>query len=180
MFILATTANGKPEWIDDPSHLPTGKYDENLPLRVRLLADFNADGIQDLALSDVHSSLGVGGTNFILYLGNGKGKYRSHGNFVANLSCISLEKTPDKNIRLWTFRRLNGRMGYIGYNEVRDEGLSEYRSVIIHPGDGGTKLGNVIYEAVIKNSDLPIVDEVLQMTDGVAKWEGIEKLKNRK
>lgn len=48
--LAAVSVTGS-EWIEDPSLQPTVKDDIHCGERTRLLADFNADGIQDMAIS---------------------------------------------------------------------------------------------------------------------------------
>ncbi len=157
------------EWIDDPSTKAITKDDIHSGERFKMLADFNANGIQDMALSCDISLFGNAGGHFTLYLGNGKGQYRKHGEFFAHPMAVSLEKIGDK-VRLWTYHRGGGWIGKIGYTEVMKDKLSEYHSITIHPGDSGTKMGNAIFGAVIKNSDLPVTVERSVTKDGIVKW----------
>ncbi len=165
---LALSASDS-DWIANPSQEALAKDDSLSGERVRFLADFNADGILDMALSCDKSLFGNAGGQFTLYLGNGKGKYRKHGEFFAHPMAVSLEKIRDE-VRLWTYYRGGGWIGQIGYNEILKEKLSKYNSITIHPGDGGTKMGNAIYESVIKNSDLPITVEWSETKNGIVKW----------
>lgn len=169
ILLLTAIAVGGADWIKDPSLHPIVKDDIRNGERVRLLADFNADGIQDMALSVDRSLFGNAGGPFTLYLGNGKGKYRKHGEFFAHPMAVSLEKIHNK-VRLWTYYRGGGWTGQIGYYEILKDKLSEYHSITIHPGDGGTKMGNAIYESVMKNSDLPITVEWSETTNGNVEW----------
>ncbi|MBN1423450.1 hypothetical protein JXA88_02735 [Candidatus Fermentibacteria bacterium] len=157
------------EWSDDPSIRAVAKDDIHSGERFRMLADFNSDGIQDMALSCDMRSFGNAGGQFTLYLGNATGKYRKYGEFFAHTMAVSLEKIGTQ-VRLWTYCRLGGWIGQIGYYEVFEDTLSEYHSITIHPGDSGSKMGNAIYEAVIKSSDLPITVERSVTKNGVVKW----------
>ena len=157
------------EWSDDPSIKAIAKDGIYSGERFRMLADFNADGIQDMALSCDTSLFGNAGGHFILYLGNASGKYIKYGGFFAHTMAVSLEKIGE-NVRLWTYVRGGGWVGKIGYYEVQTDKLSEYHSITIHPGDSGTKMGNAIYKAVNNNSDFPIIIEKSVTNSGVVKW----------
>jgi hypothetical protein len=169
ILMLSAIAVGGAEWIEDPSLQPIVEDRIHSGERVRLLADFNADGIQDMALSVDRSLFGNAGGTFALYLGDGNGKYRKHGEFFAHPMAVSLEKINNK-VRLWTYYRGGGWIGQIGYNEVLKDRLSEYQSIAIHPGDSGTRMGNAIYESVIYNSDLSITVEWSETTNGIVRW----------
>ncbi|MHC4099033.1 MAG: hypothetical protein ACYSWZ_10465 [Planctomycetota bacterium] len=157
------------EWNADPSQDTLFMDELHSGERFRILADFNDDGIQDMALSFDISLFGNAGGLFTLYLGNAQGQYRKHGDFGAHPMAVSLEKI-DTKVRLWTYERGGGWIGQIGYYEVLKDKLSEYHSITIHPGDSGTEMGNAIYEAVFKNSDLPITVERSVTKEGIVKW----------
>jgi hypothetical protein len=123
--------------------MPLPKDDLHRGERFQMLADFNADEIQDMALSEDSSLLGNAGGQFTLYLGNAKGEYRKHGEFFAHTMAVSFEKVGAK-VRLWTYARGGGWIGQIGYYEVLKDKLSEYRSITIHLGGSGTQMGNAI------------------------------------
>ncbi len=155
------------EWIADPSVYPLQKETLRSGERYRLLADFNGDGIQDMALSYDTNLFGNASGHFWLYIGDGKGKYREHGVFVGSPRAVSLEKFGAK-VRIWLYLRGGAAIGVIGYYEVEKDKLSEYRSIEIHPQ--GTRMGNAIYEAVFENSDLPIRVERSVTKDGIVRW----------
>jgi hypothetical protein len=169
LFLLLPSISIGTEWVSDPSTKALQKDEIRSGERFRLLADFNADGIQDMALSFDASFFGDAGGQFILYIGNAKGEYRKHGEFFAHTMAVSLEKVGTR-VRLWTYARGGGWIGQIGYYEVENDRLSEYQSITIHPGDSGTKMGNAIYEAVTNNSDLPVKLEKSVTDEGIVKW----------
>lgn len=166
MMLLTPLAPPKSNWIEDPSSQPLSKEDGRGE-RFRLLADFNADGIQDIALSDDLSEWGKAGIDFTLYISDGNGKFCNHGRFFAHIKAVSLEKYGSV-VRIWTYHR-NGPSGLIGYNEVQKKKLSEFHSIEIHPGDG-REISNGIYNAVFPNSDLPIRVEESVTTGTKVVW----------
>jgi hypothetical protein len=174
VMALLTSCATRYEWITDPSQDTLYKDELHSGEHFRILADFNADGIQDMALSYDTSLFGNAGGHFTLYLGNAKGQYRKHGEFFAHTMAVSLEKIGTK-VRLWTYVRGGGGIGQIGYYEVLKDKLSEYHSITIHPGDSGTEMGNAICEAVFKNSDLPITVERSVTKKGIVKWINPDK-----
>lgn len=171
---------GDIEWIDDPSATPIPKYDWSSGERYRLLADFNADGVQDMALSYDTKMFGMAGGHFTLYVANHEGMYRKIGEFFAHTRAIALEKHFSRDsrplVRLWTYHRLSSTEGSIGYRIVEDDRLSPGDQLVIHGGDGGTKMSNDIYKAVFENSDIPIVVERSETeVNGVVNWIEIRK-----
>lgn len=156
-------------WIADPSQEPLQKFDRRSGERVRILADFNGNGIIDMALSCDRSLFGNAGGVFTLYVGNDTGRYRKHGEFFAHPNALAIEKVREK-VRLWTYLRGGGWIGQIGYHEVNENGLSGFQSITIHPGDGGSKIGNAISQSVFSNSDIPIIVEHSRTRDGVVEW----------
>ncbi len=164
LLILLPLVSTETEWIADPS---TGIRGEGY----RVLSDFNADGLQDMALSCETHLFGKAGGQFTLYLANGNGEYREHGKFFAHPKAIALERIEvNAKVRVWTYVRMGGWMGEIGYHEVEKDGLSQRHSMTIHPGSAGTRIGNAIYEAVITNSDPPVRVERSRVEDGIVKW----------
>ena len=171
LFFISNLAMANEIWVDDPSAIALvngGGFSE----RYRILGDFNDDGIQDMALSDDINSFGNGGGEFTLYLWNKKGKYQESGKFWAHPTAgtIAIEKW-EKEIRLWAYSHGGGGIGGLGYYEVREKGLSELHVITIHPGDSGTVMGNAIYDAVFKHSDVIFKVQRSTTKDGEVKWE---------
>ncbi len=157
------------EWIEDPSAVPLLHDEGQSAERYRILADFNGNGIMDMALSCSVSLFGNAGGQFTVYIQNEDGRFRRLGQFFGNPMALALERVGE-NIRLWTYVRGGGWIGQIGFYKVKEDGLSEYHGVTIHPGDSGTKMGRAIYEAVMTNSDLPITIEISKTEGEKIKW----------
>jgi len=165
----AAAAPGGHTWISDPSAKPLPRQEFPPQRRFRILADFNGDGIEDMALSTDTRMFGNAGGWFSLYLGNGEGKYREYDGFFAHPLAISLERRHEM-VRLWTYHRGGGASGMLGFRRVEEAGLSAYERIQIHPGDGGTRMGNAMMDAVFDNSDIPILVESGDMVDGEEVW----------
>lgn len=152
---LGTAVIRAGDLIDDPSRVPLEK---KMPYetgeRLRILADFNLDGLGDMALSDDLSMGGQGGIGFHLYVRDSSGKYFDAGEFGGKAGSIAIENNW-KCPRIWSYWRM-GSSGILGYREVTDTGLTRSTSIEIYTGDGGSKIGNAILKAVRGNSDAPI------------------------
>ena len=175
LVLFADVSMAAKPWIDDPSANPLRKAEGETwrsSERYRILADFNGDGIEDLALSYDTSLFGNGGGHFSIYLRNAEGKYQEYDDFGAHPSAnsIALEKWG-KEIRLWTYLHGGGGTGSLGYYEVTEEGLSERRSIETHPGDSGTAMGNAIIKAVFENSYVNFTVQQSTTVDGKIEWK---------
>ncbi len=137
--------------------------------RYRILGDFNCDGIEDMALSVDVSFFGNAGGDFDIYLRDNKSNLRKYASIFLHYRAIAIEKIGE-NVRLWVYRRCGGWIGDIGYYEVKAEGLSDYKSITIYPGDSGTGMGNAIYGAVLKNSAVEFRVEKSETVNGKVNW----------
>jgi hypothetical protein len=131
--------------------------------RLRILTDLDGDGVEDLLLSGDSASSGKMGRVWSVYLKR-KGEYAQVGEIWAHPKAIAIEQDQDRirsdpkarrHARIWVYLRGSGRNGSFGYYRVGDQGVDELKSVEIYPGDGGTELGNAIYEATFKRSPVP-------------------------
>ena len=162
------------EWIEDPSAVPLLHDEGQSAERYRILADFNGNGIMDMALSCSVSLFGNAGGQFTVYIQNEDGRFRRLGEFFGHPMALALERVGEK-VRLWTYVRGGGWIGQIGFYDVKEDGLSDYHGITIHPGDSGTKMGNAIYEAVMRNSDLPITVERSRTENEKVEWTNPNK-----
>ena len=96
------------------------------------------------------------------------------GTFDAHPDAISFE--PDQGriykdinrrayTRIWVYLAGGGRTGQLGYYVVRENSIDELNSIEIYPGDGGTKLGNALYDSTFKKSPIPFKMSVRQKTE---------------
>lgn len=165
----------------DPSARPlsdsTGKrkYAE----RHRILVDLDGDGTKDLILSDGPETFGSMGGPWTIYL-NRNGDFTKVGRITAHPMAISIE--PDQAriqhdwetlrfARIWVYLRAGGSAGSYGYYRVGKKSVDELKSIEIYPGDGGTTLGNAIYDATFKASPIKFVVESSSTgDDGAVRW----------
>lgn len=154
---------------NDPSLIPLPKIEVMSGERYRILGDFNCDGIEDMALSVDISLFGNAGGDFDIYLRKNKGDLRKYASIFLHYRAIAIEKIGE-DVRLWAYRRSGGWVGDIGYYEVKAEGLSDYKSIMIYPGDSGTEMGNAIYGAVFKNSAKEFRVEKSETINGKVNW----------
>jgi hypothetical protein len=170
-FLMANLSIAGEIWTDDPSVIPL-MAEEGGGERYRMLGDFNDDGIEDMALSCNINFFGNGGGEFTLYLRNNKKKYKKYGKFLAHPygDAVAIEKWG-KETRLWTYSHGGSGIGDLRYYVFGRESLSGPEGLRIHPGDGGTDMGNAIYDAVFKNSNAKIKVQRSVTKDGKVQWE---------
>lgn len=157
--------------IPDPSLIPAPTGEGLTGERVRLFADFNGDGREDLALSEDTSDTTFTGRIFTLYLSDYRGKYTCKiGEFFAHPAAIAIEKCG-YTVRIWTYFRGGAGEGSLGYQEIQGHKLSEGKAVTIFLGDGCSNIGRAMYAAVFSNSDFPIRAEISTTVDGVVHWK---------
>ncbi|MEN8254847.1 MAG: hypothetical protein ABFR33_05185 [Verrucomicrobiota bacterium] len=137
--------------------------------RYRVIADFDGDGHEDLALSQSLSLFGNGGGPMDIYLGDQRGGYTKIGSTTCFPRNMAIERHHPHN-RLWVYWKMGGAEGYLGYHEIREQKMTEFRSIEVFPGDGGTGIGNAIVDAVLDHSDVAIVVEVSSTTGNVVTW----------
>ncbi|MBN2383246.1 hypothetical protein JXQ70_10220 [bacterium] len=142
------------------------------PFRIR--GDFNADGIEDVAvLSDISSLNECGGT-FVMHLKDKNGHYRPYSRFFFNPKAIAVEKYGS-TANFWVYQATPYGFGRIGYYEMNKDDPSEFHRIEIHPCEDGTIIGQAIYDAVFKNSDVQFVFEVSEIVDNLTRWRKIEE-----
>jgi hypothetical protein len=139
------------------------------PERYRVLADFNGDGHEDLALSDSLSLLGPGGIRFSVYLNDVNGRYGKIGEMFSHPRHVVVEQHHSYP-RLWVFHKRYDEVGLVGYHEIRGRTMMEIEGVEISLVDGGTRIGNAILEAVQQNSDTVMKVQVSTTIDGQVHW----------
>jgi len=174
VFVVFITANSVAVCemlINDPSGVSI-TTELGISDRYRILGDFNVDGIEDMAISADMNQFGSGGGEFTIYLCNAGGEYRKYGTFWSHpaVETIAIEKWG-QNISLWTYSHLGGGTGSIGYYGMGEKGMSDRSSIIIHPGDSGTAMGNALVESVFKNSDVVFKLERSTTRDGKVEWK---------
>lgn len=166
----------------EPHPDPTGqkKYGE----RFRILTDLDGDGVDDLLLSGGPEAFGKMGGPWEVRLSR-KGEYVRIGEITAHPLAIAIEPDQARHqkdlklrryARIWAYLRSSGSAGRYGYYRVGEHSVDEIQAIEIHPGDGGTALGNAIYDATFKNSPIPFTVQRSQTTeDGKVTWSDSER-----
>jgi hypothetical protein len=161
---------------------PTGK--KKHVERSRILTDLDGDGVDDLLLSGGPETFGSMGGPWTVHFSR-KGEYVQIGEIVAHPLAIAIE--PDqarhqkdlklrRHARIWVYLKSSGSAGSYGYYRVGEDSVDEMQSIEIHPGDGGTALGNAIYNATFKNSPIPFtVQRSKTAEDGKVTWSDSER-----
>jgi hypothetical protein len=144
LFAIAGTARSQEFTIgtivdSDPSTLPTGGQ------RFRFRADFNHDGVPDVAVSEDWREFGKMGGSFEIYLGTRPGKWRYVGAIAAHPLALHLEKRRHGEGILTVYLRSSGTAGELIRYSVSERGVKQVSSRVIHPGDGGTDAGRAEY-----------------------------------
>ncbi|MES2661612.1 MAG: hypothetical protein V4689_23540 [Verrucomicrobiota bacterium] len=164
-----------------PEKDPTGQkaYVE----RYRIVVDLDGDGSKDLILSDGPAAFGKSGGSWTVYLSR-NGDFNKVGEITAHPKAISIEPDQDRGMkeaerrkfaRIWVYLRSSGSAGTFGYFRVGERGVDELQRLEIYPGDGGTVLGNAIYDATFKNSPIAFTVESSTTSDaGAVTWSPVE------
>ena len=129
--------------IADPKLNPERRYAE---------FDLNGDGTKDLLLSTSVSHGGTGGLIYNLYLGIGKNKFKKLNQFLAGGFAV---ETHGKIKRLWSYSHCSSQSGTIQYCYFDWKGrFQKSNTLLIHPGDGGTDMGNKIYKTIFNEKTI--------------------------
>ncbi len=157
----------------DPSMIPLEKIPEEpwrSRERYRLVADFNNDGIDDVALSYDTSMFGNAGGQFFLYLGKGDGTYREIGSFFAHPLAINLKKTITGEGTVTTYARSNAGSGFIVEERITSVGIFMVNRKLIQPGDAGVPEDQKLYGDLFGNATR-IKAEISETKDNVVMWK---------
>jgi hypothetical protein len=57
--------------------------------------------------------------------------------------------------RIWVYLKSSGSAGRLGYYRVGPSSIAKSEFLEIYPGDGGSPLGNALYQAVLQRSPIP-------------------------
>lgn len=118
------------------------------------IGDLNNDGVNDKIESGPSEMFGAHGQNgpFILTL-SVNGTFKKLG--LGGTGFWVLERYQN-SIRFWDYNREGGSDGYIGYTQFNlvSGTFEKYEKLLIHPGDGGTVLGNLFTDTIFDNEKL--------------------------
>jgi len=180
LFITCHAMAGDPSLkaFEDPTE--EAKYAE----RYRVLVDLDGDGVEDMLLSGSPDEFGTMGGSWTVYL-NRESDFVEVGEIWAHPMAIAFE--PDQArihndpkihrfARIWVYLKSSGSSGGLGYYRVGRESVDKMGGIEIYPGDGGTALGNAIYEATFKNSVIPFTMQHSKTDeDGKVTWNEINR-----
>ena len=172
---IITTSDADPSL--KPLLDPTGE--KKFAERSRIIVDLDGDGADDMLLSGSPDEFGKSGGPWKVYLKRGN-EYKPVGEIWAHAMAIAFEPartrfhTDPKThrfARIWVYLRSSGSDGTLGYYGVGKDSVDEMVSLDIYPGDGGTALGNALYEATFKKSPLPFKMQTSRTAqDGTVQW----------
>ena len=126
-------------------------WPEEKSRRWLLEKDFDGDGQVDVLLSQPVAGFGNAGGGFKLYLRK-KNEFSEAGMIFAHPKAIAIEQYW-KQTRIWTYQRGGGWVGMLGYYELVDGKLSEFKGIEVNPGDGGTDLSNSLVSVIFESSN---------------------------
>ena len=163
----------------DPSLEPCFDFDDNLDYQYRFVADFNGDGLNDVAIARGRHAFGNGGGVFMLYLQLTNGVYREAGEFgtYPSLDLIRIENVEYSGVvNFWTHGRVSSRELIIFQQEIDYQGNLTWGNRIqcyFHGGDDIDSINNRIWNEVFnKPHTTPIRLEKSNSTNelGQAVW----------
>ena len=168
------------EEFPDPSLEPVFYYTGNLGKQHRFIADFNNDGLNDMAISEEENYFGTGGGSWGLFLQTTNGMYRGAGSFgsYANLNSIRIEflRDHDNVAHLWSYSSSGGGQYLISCQQINNKGnLSWGSNILCFMWDGieGDSLSNRIFNEIFgEPHEVPIRFEYSNSTNalGQAVW----------
>ena len=112
---------------------PSTEPGRGQPFRFR--ADFNNDGIPDVALSGDREGFGNAGGMFSLYLGTASGKWRYVGDFSAHPLAAQVEKGKKGEGILWVYGRSGNHKGILESFVINEKGIKASSSKELLTGD---------------------------------------------
>lgn len=129
--------------ITDPNVNPERRYAE---------FDLNGDGTNDLLLSTSVSHGGTGGLIYNLYLGVGQDRFKELDQFLAGGFAVEVH---GKTKRLWSYSHISSQSGTIQYRYFDRKGrFMKSQTLLIHPGDGGSEVGNAVYTSIFNEKTI--------------------------
>lgn len=129
--------------IADPDLSPERRYAE---------LDLTGDGTNDLLLSTSVSHGGTGGLVYNLYLGVGQDRFKKLDQFLAGGFAVEVH---GKTNRLWSYSHMSSQSGTIQYRYFDRKGrFQKSQPLLIHPGDGGSEVGNAIYASIFNEKTI--------------------------
>ena len=122
----------------EPYRDTTDVVDRDRRILVRIFADFNNDGIRDIALSDTYH-WGNAGSDWEIYLGRQDGKYEFLTEAFFHPLAFRLEQIKKGNSKLIVYMRDNAVQGYLKEYEISSQGFKEISSRLLKTGDESSR-----------------------------------------
>ena len=129
--------------ITDPILNPERRYAE---------FDLDGDGTNDLVLSESVSLGGTGGLVYNMYVGVGQGRFKKLDQILAGAFAVEVH---GQTKRLWSYSHCSSQSGTIQYCYFDRKGrFKKSQALMIHPGDGGSEIGNAVYESIFNKKTI--------------------------
>ena len=115
--------------------------------------DLNGDGLEDIIVTGPHSWAGTGGNVHFIFLRQPDGNYKQ-GKDTITANSLALEQHGGRTF-LWCYSRSSSQSGTIWYYSIDTPGnLLASSRLGIRTGDGGSDLGNRVYQAIFNETAL--------------------------
>ena len=165
LLVAAVLAVAAPATAQDPSTVPLWEVSGSgaVAERYRIIADLDGDSRDDLILSDDIRTFGTSGGDWTVYLSRASA-FVNVGTIDAHPFAVSIEIDHDAigrqestriYARIWVYGKVSSSEGLLRYYRVGPSSVSAGGRLTIYPGDGGSALGNAVYEAVFTHSEIP-------------------------
>ena len=139
--------------VPDPSGIPQiNIFDQPVQERARFVADFDGDGLEDIALAAEPECFGTGGGIFFLYLQTTNGLFRNVGDFGAfaddgGVIVEHLKDADGPDGRIWTYSKHWGNSLIVSWHDIRDGKMAEEGRVELYTwGDIDGRITNLIFD----------------------------------
>lgn len=142
---------------------------------VRIITDFNNDGLEDIALSD-NSMMGNGGGPFKVYLKDKTGNYKYIGILGIHPAAINIQPIKKGVTKIIGYWHMSAIEGYLFEYSLSNDGIKNISRKLIKPGDaeyGGNDEDKKLFDKLFGNRK-PI-SEYCKLIDYIkdknCKWE---------
>ena len=118
--------------------------------------DLNDDGLKDIIISDPGYTGGTGGVSWGVYLCVSTNQYKGVGGMFGNMLALEDDCRNWGSKRIWSYSHISGWSGTVQYLYFEDGEGKLSPALVIYTGDGGTDMGNGIYNAIFANNPLEL------------------------
>ncbi|MCL2105152.1 MAG: hypothetical protein FWH21_08920 [Kiritimatiellaeota bacterium] len=117
--------------------------------------DLTGNGVKDIIISDPIYTGGKGGFSWNVYLYVSTNQYKRLPVEIFGWP-LTVEEYYDSTL-IWAYSHISGRQGAIQYWEINKRGeCIESARLEIYTGDGGTDIGNAVYDAIFREKRLEL------------------------